>query len=140
MKPITIKTSTDEERAATEAKLAPWLEAAQVRCTARLIGLEDIQLWISRAEDKIFGGRYHDHRIPKKALEGTEIECDPHAQSFPRKYTKHGKPYSTHFRAQFHAGKWQVTEIWRDWTGTSPLTIKLSDTAKNAIISAIQKW
>lgn len=136
-KPVSLKLATDEERAVTEAKLQPWLDEIQKRCTARTIDTADIQKWVKAAEGKITG--WDSHKISQKALEGTEIECDPRAQSFPRKYTKLGMPSSTHFRARFHAGKWQVTEIWREGTGTNHLSIKLSDTAKEAVIDAIQK-
>lgn len=135
-KPVSFLTGTEEERAVTTAKLQPALDEAQKSARVRTIDISDMEYAIEKAENIIFGAGWH--KITKKALEGTEVVIDCNAQTFPNAYK--GIPESTFFSCRYHSGKWQVTAFWRGRTVSERqgIKIKLSDTAKSAIIAAIQ--
>lgn len=135
-KPVAFLTATEEERAATTAKLQPVLDEAQKSARVRIIDISDMEYAIEKAENIISGAGWH--KITKKALEGTEIVIDCNAQTFPNAYK--GIPESTFFRAVYHSGKWQILSFWRGRTVSERqgIKIKLSDAAKTAIIAAIQ--
>lgn len=135
-KPVSFLTATEEDRAATAAKLQPALDEVQKAARVRRIGISAMADAIEKAEKTISGNGWHS--ITKKAMEGTELVIDCNAQSFPNAYK--GIPESTFFRAVYHSGKWQVTAFWRGRTVSERqgIKIKLSDAAKVAIIAAIQ--
>lgn len=135
-KPVAIMPIAAEDRDAVAAKLQPALDEAQKSARVRIIDISDMEYAIEKAENIISGAGWH--KITKKALEGTEIVIDCNAQTFPNAYK--GIPESTFFRAVYHSGKWQVTAFWRGRTVSERqgIKIKLPDSAKIAIIAAIQ--
>lgn len=100
------------------------LDDVQHSCTARTVSASDVLTALDRIQRKL--------SITKKALEGTTVHVDLHAQTFPGAY--HGIPESTQFRAVFHSGSWRVTDISRDRCTTRQYTVALSDSAKLAVL------
>lgn len=100
------------------------LDDVQYRCTARTVTASDVLTALDRIQRKL--------NITKKALEGTTVHVDLHAQSFPGAY--HGIPESTQFCAVFRSGSWRVTDISRDRCTTRLYTVNLSDSAKLAVL------
>lgn len=135
-KPIIIKAATDEERKATAGKLEAGLSEVQSDCKARLLSLDNLLECIELAENVIFG--YGWHKITKKDLEGTRVLLDPHAQDFPNAYKY--IPESTQAEVVYTRGTWRIAEVSRDIckAGKHECTIYLSDSAKSAIIKAIE--
>ena len=86
-----------------DAKIAAALEAVQGRCKARTISTADIRQALERIE-------WH-FDIPKCKLDGVEVMCDIHAQSFPNSYRF--TPESTVFTAENRRGKWYLTGVRR---------------------------
>ena len=70
--------------------------------------------------------------ISKKAMEGVWVDCNPHAQTFPRayKYT----PMSTQFSAVFKAGSWRLTNIRRDVCRNNRIVIFHTQASREALI------
>lgn len=120
MKPISTKSKNF--RAAAEKAI----REAEGRATARTLSPDDIINALERAE-KRFG-------VPKKALDGTTISVDVHAQGFPAAYN--GVPLSTIFRAENRRGTWYLVDVSRAQTRapSRALLATLSDTARAAIL------
>lgn len=120
MKPISTKSKNF--RAAAEKAI----REAEGRATARTLSPDDIINALERAE-KRFG-------VPKKALDGTIVSIDVHAQSFPVAYT--GVPMSTIFRAENRRGVWYLVNVSRAQTRapSRALLATLSDAAMAAIL------
>ena len=71
--------------------------------------------------------------VSKKALNGTKVFADPHAQKFPRAYKY--VPMSTHFSAEFENGKWYLLSVDRErCTEGDGLRLILSDSCRSALI------
>ena len=135
-KPVAIMPIAAEDRDAVAAKIQPTLDEVQKGARARTIDFGDMLYALGKVEKTIHGAGWH--KIPKKALEGTEVVIDCNAQTFPNAYK--GIPESTFFSCRYHSGKWQVTAFWRGRT-VSPrqgIKIKLSESAKAAIIAEIE--
>lgn len=135
-KPIIIKTATDEERKATAEKLEVGLSEVQGNCDVRLLSLDNLLECIELAEEVIHGdGR---HQIAKKDLEGTKVIIDPHARKFPNAYKY--IPESTQAVVVYTRGTWRIIKVKRDTCKSvgHKCTILLSDSAKAAIIEAIE--
>lgn len=109
-----------------KTKIEKLLDEEQKTARVRCIEVKEMERMIKEAED------YLD--IPKKYLEGTVIDCDYHAQTFPNCYK--GVPESTQFGAKFENGKWRIIWIGRYITRRAghKFEIELSDSAKEAII------
>lgn len=105
------------------------LDEVQKRCTARIITAEQIC--------SILQSYTNDLRIPKGAMEGIEIEVNPCAQSFPRAYKF--TPESTQFTAVYKRGSWRITDIRRDTCRTWKIHAKLTDAAKEAIVTRFER-
>lgn len=73
-------------------------------------------------------------RIPKKYLEGCEMQANPHAEIMPNRYK--GIPESTQFSAVFRNGNWHITEVKRDQMrgNKQQAVFSLTDAAKAKII------
>ena len=93
------------------------------RVSARKIDVKDI------VDDLIEINQYLG--ISKKALKGTAVHVDHHAQTFPSAYK--GTPESTQFDAEFSTA-WFITAVSRDTCGRQKYALKLSDTAKEAYL------
>ena len=106
-------------------KLEKAIKEAEGRATARTLTAEQVCERLYQI-DLQFG-------ITKKALEGTEITVNAHAQDFPRAYRY--TPESTFFRAVFKRGQWEIYDIYRDTCRNQKVYAKLPDTAKAEIIA-----
>lgn len=107
-------------------KINKALDNVQKRCRERLITLEDIYEIKDKMED------YLRTYSTKKALEGTRIEVDYHAQSFPRCYK--GIPMSTQFELIFEGGRWRITLPGRYRCTSRRFRIHLSEAAQKEVI------
>ena len=107
------------------------IEEAQKKARIRLIDTCDIFNYAEQVEKTCCN-------ISKKNLEGTRAYIDKHAQTFPGAYK--GIPESTQFGLLFSAGTWKLTGIARGRTlgSTQEIRIKLSESAKDAIIKKIE--
>lgn len=111
MKPIIIK----GRDAATVEALTAAIRAVEGRAKVRTITAEKVLSALSAIERK-FG-------IPKKHMDGLEIDVDLNAQDFPAAYN--GRPESTRFLAVYKRGTWRVTEIYRHYTRCASQTVKV---------------
>ncbi len=101
------------------------IKEAEGKARERKLHYYDIFSYLEKVEQKL--------SITKKAMEGTEVVINVNAQDFPKAYK--WIPESTFFDAIFLRGTWRITRIYRDKCGNVPGLIKLSETAKKAIIA-----
>lgn len=109
------------------------LEAEQRRCSVRLLNPYQICIELSRVDEHLRG-------IAKKALEGTVVDVDAFAQSFPSAYR--GIPESTKFKVVFHRGSWWLIEVYRSPVRCrgSAHRCRLSESAAAALIASRTEW
>lgn len=91
------------------------LRDVQKKCRTRTIEVKDIEYTI----DKI--NKNFDH-VPKKYMEGIEIECDIYAFNPPQNYK--GTPYSTIFKLYYKYGQWRLFDADRYITRRKRFEIK----------------
>lgn len=124
MKPIILK----NKDAATIEALTAEIRAAEGRAKVRTITAENIFCALAGIEKK-FG-------IPKKYMDGIEVDVDWNAQDFPAAYN--GLPESTRFSAIYKRGTWRVTEIYRYYTRRASQTVKvytMPEAAKETLVA-----
>lgn len=111
-------------------KLNEAIKEAEGRATARVITAGGVLRMLERVED------YLD--IPKKYLDGVEVEADINAQHFPSAYKY--IPESTQFKAVYKRGAWRITAVYRAQVKgpTMAAAIKLTEEAREAIIKRAQ--
>lgn len=122
MKSIILKNRTDEKMLDALQKA---INDAEGRARERKLNCHDIFYYLEKVGAKL--------NITKRAMEGTEVVVNSNAQDFPKAYK--WTPEATYFDAIFQCGKWRVTRIYRDACGNKHVKIKLSETAKVAIIT-----
>lgn len=104
------------------------LDEVQKRSRTRTISAETICM--------ILNDYTNDLSIPKKDMEGIEIDVNPLAQPFPNAYK--GIPQTTWFYAVYKRGSWRVTNIYRYDCKTWKLHAKLTDAAKAALANRFE--
>lgn len=114
-------------------KINAVLEQVQGKCRERCIDVEIMREVFETIHDKI--------DISKRAMEGTVINVDYHADKFPNAYKY--APKSTKFVAEYHAGKWYIENIYRSETcrhSDKGICLMLSDSAKEAILDCFSSF
>lgn len=96
-------------------KLEKVLNDVQKKCRTRIIEVKDIEYTI----DKINKNFNH---VPKKYMEGIEIECDLYAFNPPQNYK--GTPCSTIFKISYKYGEWRLFDVDRYITRRKRFEIK----------------
>lgn len=121
------ETSLDECVKYLDETLTPAIKEAEGRATERTIDAAVIIRTLNEVTDTL--------GISKKAMEGVWVDCNPHAQTFPRayKYT----PMSTQFSAVYKAGSWRLTNIRRDACRNNRIVIFHTQTSREALIDRL---
>lgn len=118
-----------------EGKINAVIKEVEGKATARTITYRHIEYMIRTFELKF-------KFTTKKNWEGIEIECDYHAQEFPRAYK--WNPESTQFRIVRRGGKWRLTCVYRSFCTTSPyrrfVVRIMPDELKNEILEKFTKF
>ena len=94
------------------------IKLAEGKATVRTIDADDLIQALVSIENRF--------SISKRAMEGVEVQCDLHAQNFPNAYRY--EPMSTWFKAEFHAGHWNITNIYRDRTARETVGVRVKHT------------
>ena len=126
------KSEKEEEFSAACESVTAAISAAEGRARVRTISAADICKALVAVEDKL--------GIPKRSLDGVEVEIDVNAQSFPSAYK--GTPESTHFTAVNRSGKWTLTDIYRAPCSAPSKSahVNLSDEARSAILDRMSSF
>lgn len=120
---------------ANRDKINAAIKEVEGKATARTITYYDIVALIQVFEQKF-------KFTTKKNWEGIEIDCDYHAQEFPRAYK--WNPESTQFWIVRRGGKWRLTRVYRYSCTTSPyrrfVIQKMPDALKNEILEKFTRF
>lgn len=124
-----MKTKVAECRRQLEAASAPLTEAikeAEGKAKERTIAAWLVVEMLDKIERKL--------GLTKKAMNGITASVDLYAQDVPRAYKY--KMMGTRFEAEYKAGSWRITKIWRDEVrrGSQRVYLTLTDDAKAALI------
>ena len=107
------------------------LEAAQKNTRERRLTVEEVQ----EAAQKCIA-YLHGKGIAYVDMTGIKATLNPHSQRFANSYR--GIPYSTQVCIEFTASTCKVTGIFRGRATAKPMEITLTNTAKAALITAIE--
>ena len=107
------------------------LEAAQKNTRERRLTTEQVQ---EAAQELI--EFLHRSGIAYCAMTGIKATLNPHSQRFANSYR--GIPYSTQVCIEFTGSTCKVTRIFRGRATDKAMNITLTDTAKAALIAAIE--
>lgn len=110
-----------------ELRLNAIIAEAQAKARVRTIDARSLADALDHIEGKL--------DITKKALNGTRVYIDFHAQDFPNAYK--GIPESTQVEAIYRNGSWRITWIGRRQTqrASRRYHLELSDTAREALLN-----
>ena len=106
---------------------------AEKRCKARTISTWNVIEDLIAVEDRL--------HITKKAMEWTTVIIDHNASTFAKAYMgmSYSIPHSTIVCAEYHNGGWILTDIRRDDCGKEKYHLRLSETAKEAILKNVER-
>ena len=107
------------------------LEAAQKNTRERRLTLDQVQEAAQNCIDYL-----HRSGIAYCAMAGIKATINPHSQRFAGAYR--GVPYSTQVCIEFTASTCKVTRIFRGRATDKAVAITLTNTAKAALIAAIE--
>ena len=107
------------------------LEAAQTRARERRLTAEQVQAMAQDCIDYL-----HGKGIAYCDMAGLKATLNPHSQRFANSYR--GIPYSTQISLEFTGSTCKVTRIFRGRATDKAMDITLTDTAKTALIAAIE--
>lgn len=124
-----MKTKVADCRRKLEAASAPLTEAikeAEGKAKERTITAWQVVEMLDKIDRKL--------DLTKKAMNGITASVDLYAQDVPRAYKY--KMMGTRFEAEFKAGSWRITKIWRDEVrrGSQRVYLTLTEDAKAALI------
>ena len=111
---------------AASAPLAEAIKEAEGKAKERTITTWQVAEMLDKIERKL--------GLTKKAMNGITASVDLYAQDVPRAYKY--KMMGTRFEAEFKAGSWRITRIWRDEVrrGSQRVYLTLTEEAKAALI------
>ena len=111
-------------------KIDNTIKLAEGKATKRLLTVTDMEKELENIVT--FLG------IPKKALNGISVEVNVNAQTFPHSYKY--APAATIFTALYASGSWHITNIDRGTCDNKIARIKLSDSAKEAVLESKKSY
>lgn len=128
VKPDVLAAIEDSKRnfAVSSAPLTEAIKEAEGKAKERTIAAWLVVEMLDKIERKL--------GLTKKAMNGITASVDLYAQDVPRAYKY--KMMGTRFEAEYKAGSWRITKIWRDEVrrGSQRVYLTLTEDAKAALI------